>query len=119
MKNKIYRWFTNLHYIFTDIKTKQVLRSYGKWLALATTLAFLAYLSAEWTNTHYNLTEEFIRILQLISSILMISLLGQRGPEIQTWGGNSPSEKLNRKLFIIFYASGYFILIYSMHIKSC
>lgn len=100
-----------------DTIIKQVVMSYVKAILFVAWLTFIAYLLALYVNAHINYSiAEFVKQLQILSAILMGASLGKRGYEIQTWGGQTPAEKLNEKVFVVFSGLGYFILIFSLYL---
>lgn len=99
-------------------KTKQVYVSYLKWFLGAGVLAIIGTIAAYLLNTSHPLSGFQIRVLQIFSLVLEAVSLGQCGYSIQTWGGVSPAEKLNQKLFTAFSSMGFFLIIFSFQLES-
>lgn len=98
-------------------KVKKVFSSYFAWFFLTTFLAVLGTVAAHFTNTAYALQEIQIKLIQILSLILEATSLGQYGYGIQTWGGESPAEKWNQRLFTFFSCVGFFLLVFSFQLK--
>ena len=98
-------------------KIKEVGYSYLKWFFGAALLAGLGSVAAYYINASAPLSELPIRILQIFSLVLEATSLGQCGYSIQTWGGTSPAEKLNQKLFTIFSSIGFFFVVFSFQLE--
>jgi hypothetical protein len=65
-------------------------------------------------NRFYPLEDQTVRLLQAFSVVPgSTALFGVQGWEIQSFGGKTPAELLNRKLFIIFSAIGLFLPVMS------
>lgn len=100
-----------------DTIIKQVVVSYIKAILFVIGLTIIARILAMYINVYINCSSaEFVKGLQILSAILMGASLGKRGYEIQTWGGQTPAEKLNERMFIVLSALGYFILIFSLYL---
>lgn len=89
-------------------KIKQVYVSYLKWFLGSSLLAILGTIAAYLLNTSYPLSGNLIKFLQIFSSVVEMVSLGQCGYNIQTWGGVSPAERLNEKLFARISLIGFF-----------
>lgn len=96
---------------------KTVYRSYGMWFVGVSSLALLASISAYWINLHPFLTAMQIRMIQIMSLLPEATALGQCGYNIQTWGGQSPAEKLNGRLFTILSAVGFFLMVLTFQLE--
>jgi len=99
-------------------EVKQVALSYLKWFVGASLLAVLGTIGAWLLNVSFPLTGFQARFLQVFSCVLEVTSLGQCGYVIQTWGGASPAEKLNQKLFTMFSLLGFFLVIFSFQLES-
>lgn len=99
-------------------KVKQVCVSYLKWFLGAGVLAIIGTVGAYLLNTSYPLSGFQIKVLQIFSLVLEAGSLGQCGYSIQTWGGVSPAEKLNQKLFTLFSSIGFLLIIFSFQLES-
>lgn len=97
---------------------KTVCLSYSKWFVGASLLALFASILAYWVNLHLFLTALQIRIIQVGSLVPEATALGQCGYNIQTWGGESPAEKLNSRLFITLSAVGFFLIVFAFQLEA-
>jgi hypothetical protein len=98
-------------------ENKEVFFSYLKWFIGLTVLASLGSVLAFYVNAAAPLSGLVIRILQIFGVILEATSLGQCGPSIQTWGGISPAEKLDQKLFMVFSSTGFFFIVFSFQLE--
>jgi uncharacterized membrane protein len=98
-------------------KIKEVGYAYLKWFLGAALLAGLGSVAAHYINAYAPLSALQIRILQVFSLVLEATSLGQCGYSIQTWGGTSPAEKLNQKLFAIFSSIGFLFIVFSFQLE--
>jgi hypothetical protein len=97
---------------------KVVYLSYIKWFIGASLLALFASVLAYWANLHPFLTALQIRIIQIMSLVPEATALGQCGYNIQTWGGESPAEKLNGRLFTTLSAVGFFLIVFTFQLEA-
>lgn len=99
-------------------KIRKVYGSYLKWFLGAGLLAIMGAIGAYLLNSSYPLSGLQIRAIQIFSLVLEACSLGQCGYSIQTWGGVSPPEKLNQKLFTLVSSIGFFLIIFSLQLES-
>lgn len=97
-------------------RVKIVLFSYFKWFLGATTLAILASLAAYEANVLQPFTAMQIKFIQILSLLPEAAALGQSG-YIQSWGGDSPAEKLNEWLFTTLSSLGFFLMVFSFQLE--
>lgn len=96
---------------------KLVLASYFKWFLGSFFLICVAVFCALLANHYYPFSPISKNILQLFSILLTGSVLGKRGYDIQTWGGESSAEKLNDKIFLILSSIGFFLATFSYYLR--
>ena len=97
---------------------KMVWLSYFKWFVVVVVLAVLASILAECVNVYFSFTALTIKIIQISSLVIESTALGVRGHTILTWGGESPAEKLDGRLFMVFSALGFFLIIFSFQLQA-
>lgn len=97
---------------------KFVLLSYLKWFLGACVLTLFAFVAVNLFKCYLMVNSEklsgFSVLGQICGLIFMAGALGKRGYEIQTWGGKTPSEILNEKIFLFFSVLGFFISVFSL-----
>ena len=84
----------------------------------ATLLAIFGSSAAHYLNAFHSFSGLQIKLLQIFGLVLEAGSLGQCGYSIQTWGGTSPAEKLNQKLFAVFSGVGFFLIIFSFQLEA-
>ena len=99
-------------------KINQVYISYLKWFIGSGCLAIMGTVAAYFLNIFYPLPGFLIKGLQIFSLVVEAASLGQCGYNIQTWGGISPAEKLNEKLFAGVSSIGFFLIIFSFKLEG-
>ncbi|MFC1536110.1 hypothetical protein ACFL4H_01930 [Candidatus Neomarinimicrobiota bacterium] len=80
----------------------------------------IAYFSAKIINTYLssNLSDRTLSIILLIgTAILLTAGIGRLGYEIQTWGGTTPLENMNKLVFRILTHLGSYILFTDLFLK--
>lgn len=103
-------------YLFARNQTIKIRHSYGKAFLLVIIAIMLSYLT---TFLAYPIvgavSSTVILILQIVASgILLGATVGIVGWEIQTMGGKTLPEKVNRDIFHILYFVGTYILLLSL-----
>ncbi len=97
---------------------QNVIKSYCKAAIISFILICFIHCLAIWINTFHFFSKSFIQGFQSFSIIpIATSVLGQKGWEIQTYGGISPAEKMNQKLFKIISIIGFFLAVFAFHLK--
>jgi len=96
---------------------KVVRASYLRWFVWSAILAALASILAWSFKSFQEVTAMQIRFSYILTAITETTALGQLGVEIQTWGGTSPAERLNKKLYNIFTSTAIFLLIFSVQLE--
>ncbi len=95
-----------------------VLKSHIMAFIIACILVVIAHYFAVWLNNYHFLSAECISWIQSFSIIPMaVVVYGQLSWDIQTWDGKTPAEKLNKNLFKIISAIGFFFAILAFHLK--
>lgn len=96
-----------------------VKKSYVVGFFLSVLIAILAYYSATYINQYHLLSDLWIKGIQIFSvAIEAAAMFGVQGWErgIQTWERESKPEKLSQRLFKIFSATGFFLVIFSFQL---
>jgi hypothetical protein len=99
---------------------KLVALSYGRALLYVGASVLSAVIGAHLLNSARLsfLSDDFVRWLRIFTSFLFASAtLGRCGWDIQTWGGASPEEIWNLRVFRILYIVGFALLVLSFLIK--
>ena len=82
-------------------------------------VVLLALLVSLLINKYYPLEESTIILLQAFSVVPgSATLFAVQGWDIQTWGGHSPAEHLNQKLFNRFSLAGLFLPVVAFSLCS-
>lgn len=82
-------------------------------------VVLLGLLASSLLNEFYPLEEGAIRLLQAFSVVPgSATLFAVQGWDIQTWGGHSPAEHLNHKLFTRFSLAGLFLPVVAFSLNS-
>jgi len=97
--------------------TTYVWLSYVKWGMFSLFLSAIGIFFAHLINVYFPLTQTTIKILQLIGFLPLAASLGQRGYDIQTWGGKSPQEKLNKLIFVILSSIGFLLIVLTNYLE--
>lgn len=97
---------------------KKVFKSYLYWFLGASILALIASTVAHLVNLHAPLSAGIIRFLQVGSVVLEAVALGQKGRDIQTWGGVSPAEIWDERLQNVFSRFGFFMIVLAFQLET-
>jgi ABC-type sulfate transport system permease component len=93
-----------------DDHLKLVKKSYWIGFLGSVIVVVCSLLAAFMINRFFPLNELTIHLMQAFSVVPgSAALFGVRGWDIQTWGGNTPAELLNQKLFTRLSAIGLFL----------
>ena len=96
-----------------------VKRSYVTGFFGSIGVVLLGLLASTLINEFYPLEELTIRLLQAFSVVPgSATLFAVQGWDIQTWGGHSPAEHLNHKLFTRFSLAGLFLPVMAFSLNS-
>jgi|GEM_PF-2709208 len=101
---------------FISSKLTQVVFSYFKWMCGASSLIFLAIVSAHYCQW-YALNASTIDNLGLLGFLFTGTAFGKRGREIQTWSGQSSAEKLNEGIYLALSSTGLYLMVFSFVLK--
>jgi hypothetical protein len=71
-------------------------------------------------NEYCTFSQTFINAIGVLAIVCEgTALYGLSGWGIQTWCGNTPSEKLNQTLHILFVSMGLFCAVLAYLLKAC
>ena len=92
-----------------------VLLFYVKALVYVAACLALGWLSAtlarsRWPTLADSLTHAVVFLLG--SGLLLVAAIGRLGWGIQTWGGDSPAERLDQRVFLVLSLLGTFLLVF-------
>lgn len=92
--------------------------SHFKMFVCGVIVTLLAIISANIMNKFYPAPKTLTIILEYLGYICWSTTLGTLGWEIQTSYGNTPAEKLNKKLAYFFSIAGIFFFVLSRHLTA-
>ncbi|SRR5581483_2108670 len=92
-------------------KKKKIIFSYGSMFLYGIATILVAALSAHVLNAFYPLPYIYIKICEYVGYASWASSLGMRGWDVQTWGGNTSPERLNKNLAKLFSIAGVFAFV--------
>jgi hypothetical protein len=99
---------------------KKVVSSYGSalcWVAASVVLAVIAEHFINKAKLPF-MTDDLVRGMRVVTgSLFAAATLGRCGWSIQTWGGDSPAERWNTRIFRCLYLFGFGLLLLSFLIK--
>src|SRR6516225_9313684 len=99
---------------------KRVVLSYGLALCWVAAGVALAVIGAHFINTARLpfVSDDLVRWMRVVTGLLFAAAtLGRCGWSIQTWGGDSPAERWNTRIFRCLYLVGFALLVLSFLIK--
>jgi hypothetical protein len=99
---------------------KQAACRYGKafvWVILGALVAGVAAHFFNAAQVPFS-SEHFVRLLRVgAASFFAAATLGRCGWDIQTWGGDSPAERWNMKIFRLLYVAGFVLVIFTFLVR--
>lgn len=96
-----------------------VIKGYLKALAFCLVFGLLALYLADYVNHNFDISDVFLQILRLISVVTSaVGIYGMQGWEIQTWGGNTPQERLNKKISQILMGIGFLATVFTFGLEE-
>lgn len=84
----------------------------------AVILIVLGILSAEYINQNWNITNECIKNIRLISAGLIAWAVFGRLYNFESFKGKTPTEKVKKAWFIVTYSAGFYGVILSIQLFS-
>lgn len=95
-------------------KRKGIFRS----LLFVTSAVIPAFLLAQYANSSFNITTDYLRYVRLLAVIVVgWAVLGRIGYETQTMDGNTLLEKTSESTFKIFYLLGIFLTTVALFLE--
>jgi len=101
------------------LKCRDVLVRYAKAGIYCLCIGLLTLFLAEWLNQHLTIPHQRLQLLRLFGIIPgAMGIYGASGWNIQTLDGNTPPEKLNRRLSMSLPFIGYVLTILTLSLTE-
>jgi len=102
-----------------DQNSKIVLKGYFKAAIICIILGLLALLAAEYLNRHVYFSHSILQLFRLISVIpAAVGVYGIKGWELQTLGGDTPTERLNNRIPQVLMGIGFVFTIFTFGLEE-
>lgn len=104
--------------VHAQTPNQKVIKSHVKMFVCGVLVTLCAIFVANVMNKFYPAPKALAIILEYLGYICWSTTLGTLGWEIQTNKGDTPAEKLNKKLAYFFSIAGIFFFVLSRHLTA-